>query len=504
MTVRKRVSLWLFSFSILIILLVSIYMKSDQEFSPTPKKSIIVDAYASLPQRLDTALVRSAAEYRILLHLVRPLLKYNKNAQLESDLAVSWNIDDDFRKYSFKIDPNAKWSNGTKISSEQVAWSVLRQIRLSNATHFNFSNIDSVNYTSDELVITLKNRNPHFLKSVAHPEFSPIWNPEEDAMQIDDHRISSGPYFLDTHVTSTYLLKKNQYYTSSNALAPHEILFQSSSFAEQMVLLEQGKVDFIVPSAGVSGENHNRLKSNPNIIAITPHVGYSYWLSLNPQSKAFSSLAARRWFLNFIYKTKLDFSNLSQFWIRADQIYLPDGFGRPNQTLIEATWEKIESGAATKAPSELKLVFSKSFPWTDQIVKELNKLNINVVVETYASANEFEEISKSGKFDAILVNNDFSDAHLVENLLVTFNEARPLIFTGKDRKFQNQLALATETSDEAESVQISIKIGVELLEDALVAPIAYNRKSFYSRANIDVSNWSQLQSDLCFWKIAIH
>lgn len=479
-------------------------MRSDQEISPTTKKSIIVDAYASLPQRLDTALVRSAAEYRILLHLARPLLKYNKNAQLESDLAVSWNIDNEFRKYSFKIDPNAKWSNGTKISSEQVASSVLRQIRLNNATHFDFSNIDSVNNTPDELIITLKNRNPHFLKSVAHPEFAPVWNPEEDAMKFDDHKVSSGPYFLDSHVKNSYRLKKNEYYTSSNPLSPHEITFQSSSFTDQMALLEQGKVDFIVPSAGVSGENHIRLKNNPNIIAITPHVGYSYWLSLNPQSKVFSSLAARRWFLNLIHKTKLDFSNLSQFWIRADQIYLPDGFGRPNQTLIEAVWKKIEGESAAKAPSELKLVFSKSFPWTDQIVKELTNLNVNVVVETYASADEFEEISKSGKFDAILVNNDFSDAHLVENLLVTFNDARPLIFTGKDRKFQNQLARATETSDEVESVQISIKIGVELLEDALVAPIAYNRKSFYSRANIDVSTWSQLQSDLCFWKIAIH
>ncbi len=465
--------------------------------------SIIVDAYASLPKKLDTALVRSAAEYRILLHLVRPLLKYNSKAQLEADLATSWKIEEDFSKYIFKIDPEAKWSNGSQISSEQIAKSIHRQIRLNNATHFDFSKIKYVRFESDVLIIKLENRNPHFLKSVAHPEFAAVYDAGIDALALSDYQITSGPYFLDTYSPNFYVLKRNQLYLSVNRLAPDTIKFQSSPFAEQMHLLETGLVDFIVPSAGVTEESHTRLKTNPQIKVITPHVGYSYWFSLNPKSQLFENSTQRKWFQNLIHKTKLDFSNLSTFWIRADQIYLPDGFGRPSPEQITKMWHHIDDTASKNAPGKLRLAVSKSFPWTEQIVNELKSQNVVVRLIFYSTAAEFEQISGAGNFDAILVNNDFSDSHLVENLLVTFSDSRPLVFTGSDRTLQAKLSKATRSADMDESIKLSIEIGLDLLSKGLVAPIAYNRKSFYARSNLDLSEWSELQSDLCFWKVAV-
>jgi len=68
------------------------------------------------PAALDPHLVTGFTEHRLLTSMFEGLTTLNqKTLAVEPGVAESWTISDDGLVYTFKINPNAKWSNGTPL-----------------------------------------------------------------------------------------------------------------------------------------------------------------------------------------------------------------------------------------------------------------------------------------------------------------------------------------------------------------------------------------------------
>lgn len=478
------------------------HAKDDNKMNQATSTSIVVDAYSSLPTVLDPALARSSAIYRSLLHLVRPLVKYNNKAQIEADLAESWEISNNFRTYRFTIRNGAQWSDGTTITAEHALKSIQRQIRLKTATHFDFSQIESADASGSILTISLRQANPHFLKAVLHPEFGVINNTETERLTAEDFKVTSGPYVLDSMTSDELVFSKNTYYPSPTD-NPTMFRLRSSPIAKQIQLLLNGEVDFVVPSGPISHQQHMTLITESKVRAISPHIGYTFWLSLNPRAEVFRTKSNRLWFTGFIRSLPLSFEGLGPMWSRAEQLYLPDGFGRPSQKELENLFSGVSSKASSHAPARLRLIVSENFLWTQQIVEALKNAGVQVQLTTYKTIFEYEEHARKQDFDVIQINNDFSAPDLLENLFVTFSDTRPLVFTGDSLFFANTLKKVALIDDKEEIYRASIDIALNLLEEGLVAPIAYYNLIYYAKESLDTSRWSQIQPDLSFWKVRV-
>ena len=78
------------------------------------------------PQYLDPALVSSTTGIPIVEAMFAGLTDYDKDAALESSIATRWDIAPDQRRFTFHLRSDAKFSDGTPITSADFAYHIAR------------------------------------------------------------------------------------------------------------------------------------------------------------------------------------------------------------------------------------------------------------------------------------------------------------------------------------------------------------------------------------------
>ncbi|MCX6111171.1 MAG: ABC transporter substrate-binding protein [Proteobacteria bacterium] len=458
-----------------------------------------------MPQALDPKKITSASHYIILLHLVRPLIKMNAQAEVEGDLAESWSNSDNFTVYILKLRADAKWSNGSLITANQVVQTFSHQMNAKSAIHADFSDIRTITAADDHtLHFTLNRPNANFLVKIAHPECGILKNPKA-TVDIEMFAVTSGPYVLVQKGESSYFLKRNPFYSGFAQDAPIEVLFQSSPLKEQISAIKSKEADFVMPRGGLALDDHHKIIEHKYIKPWEPHLGFSYWMSLNPNSKALSDHATRKWIQCLLAPGKVDDSSMKPFWEPASQMYLPEGIGRLTK------WETSDFWTATAAsvrpahvPHRLHVLVSKGYPFSHKVLEALQGAGIKLDISEYSKQDEFVALSKAKRFDIFMIDNDFSSVDLIENLLVTFNETRPLVTvkSGSDW-YRSRLHKAENSMDPGDRHLLFREIAKALLDDALIAPLSYFHVVGYRNENLDISSWSTLFPEVAFWKASI-
>ena len=81
----------------------------------------------SEPQGIDPHIVTGVPEHHILISLCEGLTIPNPNPKGSDGYipgtAESWTISDDGKEYIFKLNKNAKWSNGDPVTADDFVWS---------------------------------------------------------------------------------------------------------------------------------------------------------------------------------------------------------------------------------------------------------------------------------------------------------------------------------------------------------------------------------------------
>lgn len=236
----------------------------------------------SIGDHLDTSSVKTAGQYIVLHHLVRPLTSYTPEGLIQGELLKSWKVKESGKRYILKINLNQKWSDGSSITVQDVEKSLRRQIKLNTAIHFNFSSIEKLGVISnDELEIVLKNRNVLFIRELAFPEFGVVKENSDGSMNL---KVTSGAYSVKEFNDKGVLLSRNKYFDSFQDGAPDNVFFSSEAPSEVIKSLDSKDKDFVL-TYFMTDEQLEKYSQKDGYSFYRPHIGYSYFLNINPQSR---------------------------------------------------------------------------------------------------------------------------------------------------------------------------------------------------------------------------
>ena len=435
--------------------------------------------------------IASAGDYILFKHLNKNLIDIDADGRIYGDLAQSWKIEKDHTSFTFRIKDTAKFSDNSKVTSNDIKSSFDDLVQKKGGIHFDFSNVKKINILSDsEINIELKQSTPRFLRNLTHPEFGIR---KTESIKNSNYDITSGCYAILSILKSEIILKKNPLCQDS------QNTFKKVSFSfvipnEQKESALNKKKDFYISL--MPEKDLKEVISTNNYKTESPHIGFTFWLATNTTKKIFSKKENREGiFMLFNENFRTESTNEIEI---ARQLYLPNGPGRLSPVEIESIVSKKSSSIETLKKYEISVLLPKTFEFNKNILSILKSAFKTVNAEYYNNQKEFIEMNPK-KFDLFLTNNDFSSVDLYENISVTFNPIRPLIFENK--KIKNILDIMKKTSDEDTMYQQYKKIAEIILSDSLIIPLVHKKVIFLRKNEIDISSWSKIYPEISAWKI---
>lgn len=168
------------------------------------------------PAGMDMIKVDGAGTPFVLLYNVyETLVKLDVDKQPQPLLATEWQVSEDRLTYTFGIDANAKFSDGTPVDAAAVVHSFQRILDgdAKDAVLADFAPLESAEAVDDHTVeLHLSRPSNHFLLALSSTG-GIIVNPNADVASLNETPAGSGPYVLGawepgSHVT----LERNQEY----------------------------------------------------------------------------------------------------------------------------------------------------------------------------------------------------------------------------------------------------------------------------------------------------
>lgn len=208
------------------------------------------------PEALDPHIVTGVTENYVLLSLFEGLTTMHpETLAIEPGVAKSWDISPDGLRYTFHLDPAARWSNGDPVTAENFLFAYERILTpamgapyaymlycIRGAEAYNkgelkdFSQVGLASPDPHTLVIDLAAPTPYFLSLPTHYTWFPLH--KNSVLAHGDmtdriskwtkpgNMISNGPYQLDTwRLNHSIHVTRNPYYAAADSVKLNGIHF---------------------------------------------------------------------------------------------------------------------------------------------------------------------------------------------------------------------------------------------------------------------------------------
>ncbi len=209
---------------------------------PGPEYTTLNRGLPADPESLDPQKARSLQSADVLRDIGEGLVGYSPTGQLVAAAAESWTVSEDGRSYTFKLRPQARWSNGDRLTAEHFVFGLRRLVDPETAAFYaqavsaiaNARAITSgeltpnalgVSAADDEtLLVELEQHTPYLLGLLTHPSTFPV-HPgalaeHGAAFTRPGTLLSNGAYTLEAWEPGSVLrLKRNAHYWNDAATA---------------------------------------------------------------------------------------------------------------------------------------------------------------------------------------------------------------------------------------------------------------------------------------------
>ena len=208
--------------------------------SSQPGTALLIRGGGPDPDSLDPQRARSGESHQILRDLCEGLTTLGKQGEVAPGVASAWTLSPDGKTYTFKLRPNARWSNGDRIVSADFVAGLRRLVDPATASGYaqiidvitNAGDIvagskppESLGVTSPDdttVNIELVSPAPYLPQILSHPSTCPVHRPTLAAHSSTFARpgvmVSSGAFVLEEWVENSHvLLTRNHYYWNDAA-----------------------------------------------------------------------------------------------------------------------------------------------------------------------------------------------------------------------------------------------------------------------------------------------
>lgn len=227
------------------------------------------------------------------------LVTLDKDNKIQPLLAASWEVSPDQTKLTFKLDPAAKFSDGSPVEAKDVKWSMERLKNIKGNGAYLADPIATIDAPdAGTVVITLGKSNSEFLNQVAAGFFGVINSDvalangalaDETAADKDtadtwflSNSAGSGPFVLEKYEPNAELrLKRNDAYWRKGSTIPEVVFRQVKDAVSQAQMLQSGSVDIAMQ---IDPETAKSLDGSGMTVERVPSFNFVY-IALSPGAK---------------------------------------------------------------------------------------------------------------------------------------------------------------------------------------------------------------------------
>lgn len=235
------------------------------------------------------------ASIRLLELVYEPLVRTDAELNVVPAIAASWEFSDDGKTLTFKLDPNAKFSNGDKVMPADVKASFERILdeATSAAARSNFLSIESIDTPDDETVVfNLSQPDVPLLTAMSSINAAIVPASAIEAGTLGTETLGSGPFVLENwEPNSSETLTANENWAGGElgidgldiSVLPDETAILAS--------LRTGQVDFALINDPLVA---TLVPSNPGLTLDREPVLSYHVLQLNAEEGAMKELKVRQ------------------------------------------------------------------------------------------------------------------------------------------------------------------------------------------------------------------
>lgn len=271
----------------------------------------------SEPPTIDPAIATDSSSGAIIKNTFEGLTQLVDNVAV-GGVAESWEVSEDGLTYTFKLRPDAKWSNGdqVKASDFEYAWkrvlnpetaseyaNLLYIIEGAEAFNTGEGEADAVAVKAvDDTTFEVKLTAPvaYFPELIAHYTFMPVNQAVVEAnadwaMEAGDDYVVNGPFVLTVwNHSSDYVLEKNaNYWDAANVSLETVNVQMVESEATANAMFQSGDIDYLgSPYQTVSLDAIDSYKESGALTA--EDYAAIYWYKLNTTDEVLSNVNIRK------------------------------------------------------------------------------------------------------------------------------------------------------------------------------------------------------------------
>ena len=496
------------------------------------KAGILVINNAAEPSSLDPQEITGLLESRIAYSLFEGLVNYDPvDLHAIPGVAESWMMSDDGRVWTFKLRPNARWSNGDPVQASDFIFSYKRILSPSfgaeyasmlhgvrGAKEFNtgtLKDFSAVGFKAPDahtLVVELNHPIPYFLQLICHHSWLPIHPPTIlkygtiDQMHTPWTRpgalVGNGAFTLQSwEVARQIVVKKNPQYWDAANIHLNGVEFHAITdlFAEERAFRggELHITGTVPPYKVVQllGQKSPTLRIDPYLSVSFIRINTN--VKNNPDvQRALADTRVRR-ALGMV----IDRQKIAEKVLRAGESparhLTPPGTGG---FIAEARWSE-DVAIAQRLLAEAGYPGGKGFPKIEyllnasegsqlaaQAYQEMWRKTLGIEVEL-RSLDWKVYLSALHKGDYQLARSawsgDYNDPNTFLEMFISGNELNQTNWS--DPEFDRLIAAAAAEIKPNVRLQLFEKAEQRLIEGAPIIPIVFNKNKFLIRP--EVQGW---------------
>jgi oligopeptide transport system substrate-binding protein len=218
------------------------------------------------PASLDPQAATGLVEAGIIYDLHEGLLARSADGLLGPGFAESWSVSSDGKAYTFRLRPEAKWSNGEALTADDFVYSLRRAADPANAFENasllwpigNAAKVIAGTFPVDQLAvqaldartltIKLAAPSPSFVESLTHNVFLPVHRATVETFGSEwtkpGHSVSNGAYMISEWAPDGRIVAvKNPNYWDAENVSIESVVFHRMDDAEQFEAFRTGALD---------------------------------------------------------------------------------------------------------------------------------------------------------------------------------------------------------------------------------------------------------------------
>ena len=323
-----------------------------------------------------------------------------QTGQYEPELAKSWDIADDGMSYTFYLQENVKWHDGSPFTAKDVKYTVERGIALGTG---NYPSVDHVEIVNDYTVkIVMKNPDSVFMDKQWTGDCCVVKEGTDE--ELTQHPMGTGPFKFVEWVSGDHITIEafDGYWREQSGTK--RITFRIIPEANaRLVALQTGELDI----AEISSENVSHVTSDPKLQLFSTPAATVNYLGFNCSKSPFDNELVRQAICYAIDKDAIVTAQLEgqgtpiKTFVGIGRVGRYDGFD--SYTYDPAKAKELLKQAGYENGFECTLSHSvNAYKLAVQLIQSnLADIGITVKIDGVESA-AYSEQTKAGKTDMFI------------------------------------------------------------------------------------------------------